>query len=552
VPLILYNAFPRSYSNIVELIDHLQEIKRMGFNSVWINPFQRCRENDSSLFEKSDKVSGIKDKNWMTGSIYAMTDESRIASFWSTNDKDTDVQQVQALTAEAKRLGLCMMFDLVLNHVASNAEIVQQHPEWFHAPKPPFIDAAEFNLEKESIRREIIENFWKPYIYKYIVEYGFTGIRVDAVGHADPELQAELLEYANGLSIKHHGKKITTLGELLFSGSGADNPIHKLTDAGASYTYITNSIYYGDSSSFDGAIQSLPDWSNSEMGEKRPLSLLGTIGFSGNHDETTLLMSMLMRLAFSELKDKREMVDDWKTNAMKAYPIVQSYLEKINADIKDEAFFLMINKMMKEHLATVAFASCGGYYLLCGDEYGSPHSKGVFEREDGSPVYESGGGPQGQFGGVVNITDFVRGVNSTLEMLSEPESMYWYEIFYPGHAYDPDRDLRVIIRHNVKSPPHNVEVVIANTGDQCHEVTLELLQDVCMQSRALREASIDASKVKVHFVGNVTSSLHLAHNEVARSPLPILASYDKDTPSVSGGTSVEVAATQPGYKPGGS
>jgi hypothetical protein len=73
-----------------------------------------------------------------------------------------------------------------------------------------------------------------------------------------------------------------------------------------------------------------------------------------------------------------------------------------------------------------------------------------------------------------------------------------------------------------------------------------------MQSRALREASIDASKVKVHFVGNVTSSLHLAHNEVARSPLPILASYDKDTPSVSGGTSVEVAATQPGYKPGGS
>lgn len=527
MPLILYNAFPRAYKSISELKQHLPKIQTMGFNAVWLNPFQRCREDDSGLFEKSDKVSGIKDGNLMTGSIYAMTDEKRIAAFWSTGDDKTDDHEIQLFTDEAKKLGLCTMFDLVLNHVASNAKIVKDHPEWFHKPKPPFIDAAEFNLESNNIRKEIIEKFWKPYIYKYIVEYGFTGIRIDAVGHADPYLQSELLKYADDLCVQHHKQKLITLGELLFSGSHAeDNPIHKLANAGVSYTYITNSIYYGDSSSFEGAIQSLPEWSNTEMGEKRPLARLGTIGFSGNHDERSLLMSMLMRLAFSELKDKGELVDNRRLNAMRAYPIVQSYLEKINGDTKDEAFFLMINKMMKENLATVACASCGGYYLLCGDEYGSPHSKGVFERQDGSHVYESGGGPDEKFGGAVDIADFVCSLNSSLKRLSEPDIMYWYEIVYPGHEQDPDRDLRVIIRHNVKSPPYNLEVVITNTGDKCHEITPELLHNIFMQSPVLRELSIDASKVKVDFVGNLAHSSRLT-KEMSDRPVEIGTGYIK-------------------------
>jgi alpha-amylase len=48
-PLRLYNLFPPCFKNFEEMRDYVAQIKKMGFNAVWINPVQKASEVEADL-----------------------------------------------------------------------------------------------------------------------------------------------------------------------------------------------------------------------------------------------------------------------------------------------------------------------------------------------------------------------------------------------------------------------------------------------------------------------------------------------------------------------
>lgn len=94
------------------LIDHLDHIQSLGFDTVWLSPLFSMR---------TEKWHGY-------GAFHG---------YW-TWDLSTleprfgDEAKLQRLRAELDRRHMKLVLDLVLNHVGPDAPVLQQHPDWFH------------------------------------------------------------------------------------------------------------------------------------------------------------------------------------------------------------------------------------------------------------------------------------------------------------------------------------------------------------------------------------------------------------------------------------
>lgn len=191
--LKLYNQFPRRYTGgLLEMIADLPRIAKIGFNAVWLNPIQIPGE--------AYKKDGIS-----KGSLYAMADDELFNDqfFPGINDHQQRVKLVQEYTCTARTLGLIPLFDLVLNHVAKDSPLSEKFQKYLKTAENKPIkgfskakskekeweDVIPFNYETEENREYIINNLWKSFIDKYIQQYGFAGVRVDAITSINTELQ---------------------------------------------------------------------------------------------------------------------------------------------------------------------------------------------------------------------------------------------------------------------------------------------------------------------------------------------------------------------------
>lgn len=185
-PLRLYNMFPRSFRDFVAMREYVTDIAAMGFNVVWLNPLQEVTECETKDAEGGARnVIPVDDK--IVGSLYAAKSFVRLNKEfirYDEGDSEEEIQrkgkeQLKALVAEIKDQGMVPMFDLVLNHVAADSELLEQHKDdGFFMEGGAYHDVRDFNYaEKQD---EIIERIWRPFIEKYAKEYGFEGVRVDA------------------------------------------------------------------------------------------------------------------------------------------------------------------------------------------------------------------------------------------------------------------------------------------------------------------------------------------------------------------------------------
>jgi starch synthase (maltosyl-transferring) len=108
--MIIYNVFPLLAGPFTTWELHLKRAADMGFNWIFVNPIQ---------------LPGY------SGSLYS------IADYFSINpllvDKDSEKEpeeQVKEMTAAARKLGLRVMIDLVINHCAFDSQLLKEHPEW--------------------------------------------------------------------------------------------------------------------------------------------------------------------------------------------------------------------------------------------------------------------------------------------------------------------------------------------------------------------------------------------------------------------------------------
>lgn len=113
--LRLYTMIPTASGTIVDWTADLSRIAEMGFNAVHLLPITELDTSESP---------------------YAAHDLFEIDNNYLAQDSEQSGQsQFQVFIQEAKRLGIRLCFDLVLNHIGVNSSMATKAPDWI-APDP--------------------------------------------------------------------------------------------------------------------------------------------------------------------------------------------------------------------------------------------------------------------------------------------------------------------------------------------------------------------------------------------------------------------------------
>lgn len=171
--MIIYNLFPLLAGSFTEWKGHLMRASDMGFNWVFVNPIN-CPGSSGSLYSIKDYFS----LNTL------MVDQESIK---------TPEEQIKETNKTAEKLGLKMMIDLVINHCATDSDLIRSHPEWFQWERDgrvvnPFCDEdgkkvvwkdlAKFDFRHTKDPEGLFEYFFK--VVKFLINLGFNGFRCDA------------------------------------------------------------------------------------------------------------------------------------------------------------------------------------------------------------------------------------------------------------------------------------------------------------------------------------------------------------------------------------
>jgi len=227
-PLIIYNLFPRFFSNIDGWITKIPEIAAMGFNAVFVNPF----------FETGFSGSLYAVKNYYRLNPYLFGEKLELRDF-------TPIEQFNKVCTDH---GITLYIDLVINHTAFDADLVRDHPEWYLHDKKgalvsPFaIDPADETKvtvwgdlasidNLNSTDREGLWNYWDTLI-AFFQEKGINGFRCDAAYQVPVSLWNMLI-----FNAKKRNSKATFLAETL--GCRLEQ-IEALSTAG--FDYLFNSV----------------------------------------------------------------------------------------------------------------------------------------------------------------------------------------------------------------------------------------------------------------------------------------------------------------------
>jgi starch synthase (maltosyl-transferring) len=171
----IYNLFPTLAGEIAAWTGHLDRIAAMGFDWVYVNPFHLTGRSNS---------------------LYAVADYYRLNPALKGKDARPDDEVLAGFVTAASKRGISVMMDLVINHTASDAALVNEHPEWYlrdeagNVVSPSAIDPddpenvtvwgdlAEIDYAERPVRAAIVEHF--SGIARHYAGIGFRGFRCDA------------------------------------------------------------------------------------------------------------------------------------------------------------------------------------------------------------------------------------------------------------------------------------------------------------------------------------------------------------------------------------
>lgn len=329
---------------------------------------------------------------------------------------------IKNFTSTAKKLGITPIFDLVFNHLSSDASFIKDNPEFFDLTDRTFPDATAFLYAKllgsrrqapssQDERKQIIdkipsiiEKFWEPYLRRYILEYGFCGARIDCVRKVPHELRSPVYEMIKKYVHQTNSSEAVILEETLFSDLSPMAFAEQVRGAGA--THNTGSVYYKEREWHGGLPE---DYSNEDF-HKRSLVQNGVINFTGNHDHFPCAMTVCRQLAFERLQQNRELYaafcEDLETKQKEYAAREQSipetcldilkttythfYIQQIINELLDPDNFnetvIRFGKAFRDKFLTSAFSGSGGYYMLTGDEFASLYQPHIFLRANGNKV----------------------------------------------------------------------------------------------------------------------------------------------------------------------
>ncbi|MHA1684668.1 MAG: alpha-amylase family glycosyl hydrolase [Promethearchaeota archaeon] len=292
----IYNLFPRLAGTIDTWGKHLERIKDMKFNWIYVNPLN---------------YPGF------SGSLYAIKDHYKFNPIFAPPgvQDPTSWAPLVDFIDECHSHGLRFMYDLVINHVSVDSDLIPLHPDWFlrkkavvskengnvvrfyeldEVPPPDKYPADEYTIEvrisnpfaidpanaehvtiwgdlaeiddEHSPDMENLIQYWKDLV-KFYLELKIDGFRCDA---------AYQVPFTTWKQIITHAKSINP--QSMFAAETLGCTLKQIEDVVKSgFDYIHNSSKWWDFSE---------PWCVSQYNEFRKHA--PSIGFPENHDTQRL------------------------------------------------------------------------------------------------------------------------------------------------------------------------------------------------------------------------------------------------------------------------
>ncbi len=320
---------------------------------------------------------------------------------------------MKEFASTAKNLGITPIFDLVVNHVANDAPIVQEHKDFFNFADRTYHDATAFSYtkllgprslsaaENEALLGQIptiFKEVWLPLINQYVGDWGFGGVRVDCVRKIPHQLRTMIYSaIRKEINKQVDAAPIVILEESLFSELSPQEFVSTVQGAGA--THNMGSVYYKQRLWHGG----LPQDPSFEDHYKKSMVEQGVINFTGIHDHFSCAMTVCRDLAFERLQEnaelyqayleclaQRDQMSEAAKDSIKSV-FIHHYVKEIIEELHDpDNFNEQINRFglqYRDKFLTSAFSGSGGYYMMSGDEFASLRTPSVFLRANGQEIY---------------------------------------------------------------------------------------------------------------------------------------------------------------------
>jgi starch synthase (maltosyl-transferring) len=262
-PPLIFNLFPRHFPSIDDWSARAGRAAAMGFNWIYVNPFQA---------------------RGYSGSLYAIKNYYLIDPLFLKKGQDpSDWRPLKNFAASCIGAGCSVMMDLVINHTAFDSALVKSNPLWYKWDSggkpvcPRAIDPA--NADNVTIWGDLAEidnrdsrdkkglwDYWDKLVAFYQT-MGITGFRCDAAY----QVPADLWKFIITSAKKRHPRTVF-LAETL--GCRLDEIDHL---SGTGFDYLYNSSKYWD---FD------QPWCIEQHSHNKRIA--PSISFPESHDTTRL------------------------------------------------------------------------------------------------------------------------------------------------------------------------------------------------------------------------------------------------------------------------
>ena len=280
-----YNLFPPLLGHIKNWYSHIDKIKNMGFEWVYINPIT---------------YTGFSGSLYATKYYYQYN-----PSFFTSSDQSAAEKELKEFIEYCRNSKIKVMMDLVINHSSKDCNLVEEHFEWYKSKdgllQSPgawdngkwieWGDLASFNnemdpsknnedenkkenddkeKEEEIIIGEILNPIWYYWndLIKHNLDLGFSGFRCDAAYKVPKELWKYLIDNAKKIN-----SEVIFFAETL--GCSLDDT-KKLINAG--FDYVASSAKWWD---YEG------EWFVDQYNLVREKAK--QIAFPSNHDTRRLI-----------------------------------------------------------------------------------------------------------------------------------------------------------------------------------------------------------------------------------------------------------------------
>lgn len=398
--LKLYNQFPNRYpGGIVEMTEDVNRIAKMGFNAIWTNPMCLVGNKPMSL-----------DGETVHGSMYAATDLDVFSPHFFPQGLSPDKREVlfQAYLKRVMDCGMQPIFDLVMLQIGLNADGPQGPLYKQYQQYSDMLTGDKLSLEKETdsikvaydnkhVSDAMMKNIWFPFIKKNIEEYGYQGLRVDAICDLSPDLQSKAVSYAREVCQMVHGCEPVIMAELLHHDPCS--LVDKMSGIGFSHVLLPGVLYH------DFIKNPVPtEWLYNQLTQLEELSGVegGTVSFTGNHDLGTLKTQCLFQSGLIESPTDMH-VEQYIKQMDHEDPLYQHYNE----------FNSAIDERIRIHLFYSALICSGGWYVMAGDEYGVVHKPHVFA------TYHEQVGSKDKWSGQHDFSLPISNLNKLLDKLTD-------------------------------------------------------------------------------------------------------------------------------------